>query len=270
MAGIAPGSVLGSSVLGKRGIFLNREKGFDVVGIEIGAGGFVDKAAAVDDEGAVGDIDHETDDLLGDKDGQGVDFLDFAEGLCNILDDRWLNTLGGFVEKQGLGFGEEGSSDGELLLLSAGEVAGLALAHIKENGKECVNFVQIRIGRRRGGAGKEVFENGHVRKNHSALWNEGEAMADALVDREGVDGFAVEGDRAGGGSGKAHEGFEEGGFPHAVAAHDGEDFPFGYGEIDTVYDFALAVTAMELVDGDHGVSGRGRHVEHRGFFGCFP
>ena len=51
---------------GKEGAdwFLDREEGFDVNRIEIGSGGFVHKATAVDDQGAVGDIDHEADDLF--------------------------------------------------------------------------------------------------------------------------------------------------------------------------------------------------------------
>jgi len=125
--------------VGKRGSQqLHGQEGLDFIGVEIFAGGFVDEIAALDDEGAVADLHHEADDLLGNDDGELADAPDFFEGFGDVLDDAWLDALGGFVEDEDLGVGNEGAGDGELLLLAAGKIAALAFSHIAQDGEESV------------------------------------------------------------------------------------------------------------------------------------
>ena len=122
--------------------FLNCEKGFDVVWVKIGSSGFMHEATSIDDQGAVGDIDHETDDLFRDENGERVELLDFAKGFCDVLDDGGLDAFGWFVEEQNLWFCKQGATYGELLLLSTREVSGFALAHLVQYGEKGVDLVQ--------------------------------------------------------------------------------------------------------------------------------
>ena len=65
-----------------------------------------------------------------------------------------------------------------------------------------------------------------------------------------------------------HDGFEQGGFAHAVAADDAGAGFFGRGEADVVQNVALAVGLVEVFDGEHFASFLGRLNRFQTASGC--
>ena len=63
------------------------------------------------------------------------------EDPTDLLDNIGLNPLGGFVQQQDLGITDQRPGDGQLLLLSAGEISSHASLHFVEHRKGFVDMV---------------------------------------------------------------------------------------------------------------------------------
>jgi len=64
--------------------------------------------------------------LLNKKNTDSCLLHDALNGMLDIKDDGRLNAFGRFVQKQELGFAEQGTGNSELLLLAAAEIAAAA------------------------------------------------------------------------------------------------------------------------------------------------
>src|SRR4029077_17956548 len=91
----------------------------------------------------------------------------------DLIDNVGLDTLCRLIRDEHLGFGEQGSTDGELLLLTAGEHAAFARARRVENGKEREDPLRSPLGflSLRHSAHKEISLHSQMRKDAAALGN---------------------------------------------------------------------------------------------------
>ncbi len=74
--------------------------------------------------------------LLDEQHAEIARAAQFDDGVLDFRDDRWLDALGGFVEDEHARFGDERSSDGELLSLTTGQQAGASVEERDERGEE--------------------------------------------------------------------------------------------------------------------------------------
>ena len=227
----------------------------DLVGQVCDRAGNGDRAAVHGIE-AVGDLAAEIDVLFDEQDGQRLFLLQLPNGgpdllhgvvrlgddlergrrglellqrVANLVDDRWLDALGGFVEDEQPGFGKQGAADGELLLLAAGEHAAFAREHFLKHRKEPEHVIEgvVRFGTAAAvdhEADLQVFRHREVGKDVAALRNVADAEAGTDVGRQPVDPPAGEGDCAGPDRQKADDGLQGSRLAHAIASHQGDDF----------------------------------------------
>ena len=212
--------------------------------------------------------------LLDHQHGEPPFLVEAADDFGDVVDDIGLDAFGGLVENQEAGVEHEGAADGELLLLAAGEVAAAPLFHVEEHGKELVYHFGHIAGALvaafvvHGQADFEVVFYGELGKYLPALRHIGDAMVGAFFGAlfEQVDVAVFQG--VGLGGHLPHDGFEQGGFAHAVAADDAGAGFFGRGEADVVQNVALAVGLVEVFDGEHFASFLGRLNRFQTASGC--
>ena len=224
----------------------------DFVG-EGGDGAAGDDGAAVHDGEAVGELFAEVEILFDEEDAHLALGAEHADGFADLVDDVGLNAFGGLVEDEDFGLGEEGTGDGELLLLATGEHAAFAGEEVFEDGEEAEDALEL-FGAAFGfalgfEAEVEVFLDGEVGKNVAALGNVAEAGAGAMLRAAAGDFLVVEGDGAGVGGLEADDALQSGGFADAVAAHEAEDAAIGDVEADAAEDLAAADGDVEVGDG---------------------
>src|SRR5665213_3918542 len=65
----------------------------------------------------------------------------FSQHHANLLDDVRLDSFGRLIQKKYFGLADQRACEGELLLLSAGQVAAHAFGHGLENGEQFVDFL---------------------------------------------------------------------------------------------------------------------------------
>ena len=109
---------------------------------EVGGFSFGYDLASVHDEEVVGEFSDEIEVLFDDEDGHVFGGDQVLEYFSDLLNDVGLDAFGGFVEDEEFGVGGEGSADGELLLLSSGEVTAAAAFHFVEYREEFVDFFE--------------------------------------------------------------------------------------------------------------------------------
>ncbi len=241
--------VLLAMAVGKNGS--DGEVGLDALLVGICSGRLMDQAPALDDEQPVGHIHGEGKHLLADHDGDAAQLADLVERLGDVLDDGRLYALGGLVQQQHLGVGDQRARNGQLLLLPAREVAALAPAHVPEHGEQGVDVVGHLARLRVLQARLYVLFHGQRGEDHAALGHVGNALGhapEALVLR---DVLAGHGDLAALGGHDAHQAFEQRGLAHAVAAHDGHGFVLAALEADAVQRLALAIGHVQILDLQH-------------------
>ncbi|MNT41632.1 hypothetical protein D3C72_1779990 [compost metagenome] len=140
-----------------------------------------------------------------------------------------------------------------MLLLPAREVASLAPTHVPQHGKKCVDIFGnlSRLGVFQ--PGLDVLFDREGREDHAALRHIGDALghaAKALVLRHVL---ACHGDLAALDGHHAHEAFEQRGFAHAIAAHDGHGLVGTAVKRDAVQRLALAVGHKQIFDFQHAM-----------------
>src|SRR5574343_786018 len=92
----------------------------------------VDELAALHHQVLVGQVGGEVVVLLDQHDGHVAAVGQHADDAADVLDDAGLDALGGLVQDQQLGARGQRPGDGQLLLLTAGEVAAAAVQHLFE------------------------------------------------------------------------------------------------------------------------------------------
>ena len=134
--------------------------------------------AALEDGKVISEFLAEIEVLLDEENAHVSLVTELADGLADLVDDVGLDALGGLVEDEDSGLGEENPGDGELLLLAAGEHAAFALEEIPDDGKQRENAVdrgRVRLDSLGTGPDVEVFLDGEMREDFTALGNVTEA-----------------------------------------------------------------------------------------------
>ena len=113
---------------------------------------------------------------------------ELSQDDADLLDHVWLDTLRGFIKKQHLGVADEGAGDGQLLLLSAGQIAAHALGHGFEHREEFENFFgngsAATVGTRLQ-ADLQIFGDRELRENLPPLGNQRDAFARPAIGGKG-------------------------------------------------------------------------------------
>jgi hypothetical protein len=175
------------------------------------------------------------------------------------LDDVGLDALGRLVHQEHARAGDERARDGELLLLSPGQVAAAAVFHVLEHGEMLEDAIGDGVVApwQAGEPGLEVLAHGQQRKDHPALRHVADAHLGQPVGRQDRNILPVEHQRAARPCVIARDGFHEGGLADPVRAHHAGHFPALGAHGDAVEDLAAAVVKRE-VSGFQHLSARGR------------
>src|ERR1051325_422447 len=173
--------------------------------------------------------------------------------LADLVDDVRLDALRRFVEEQHLRVREQRTADGELLLLAAAEHAALALEHVLQDRKQrkhalhfTVQFLSLRDG-----ADTEIFPDGEMRKDVTALRYVADAVAGALIGLETGEFAIAQFHRAAVEAHEADDALERGGFADAVAAHEADDLAGLHRETDPAQDAGAVVAQTDVGERKH-------------------
>ncbi len=145
---------------------------------------------------------------------------------------------------------------GDLLLLAAAEVPGLAARHVVQDREEVVDeFGQVVAGVRAavqgGQAHEEVLVHGEVGEQAAALRDVREAAAGAGVGGVLLDVLAVQADLSGRDGVQAGDGAQQGGLADAVAADEGDGFRVAHFEVHVPQHLALSVRGVHAFKLEH-------------------
>src|SRR5258706_4575457 len=130
---------------------------------------FVNELPLLYDQEAVGDFLREPEHLLRHHYREVAFGLQAIERLGDVLDDRRLDAFGRLVEDQHFRVRHQRAGDGELLLLSAGQIAALAVAHLVQYRKSIVDELGNDLVRHVLHARQDVLLDSEIGKNHAAL-----------------------------------------------------------------------------------------------------
>ena len=182
-----------------------------------------------------------------------------AEPLMNVLDlvlhllaqllvegAEWL------VHQHQVRLEDECARHGDALLLAAGELAGAAVAHLRQfHHLEDLRdpLLDLRLGnvpdlQREG----EVLVDGHVREQRIVLEHHADS---ALVRRHIVDRLVLEEDLAVGGGLKARQHHERGGLAGAGRPQHGQELALGDVQVEVLDHQRFAVIALLHIDEAH-------------------
>ena len=203
------------------------------------AGDIEDDLAAVHHDGAVADVEGAFE-IVGDHEGGDVVLVHDVVGQAHDgLGADWVEGGGVLVQEEHIGHDDGGHDEGEGLALAAGEgadfdVHAILKAHAKAGevfAEEVAVFLRQREAQRpdaAGGVGEsEVFLDGHVRRAAAQrILEEAADDARAFVRWQIGDVLPFEVDAPSIDEEIATDGVEEGGFPCAVGADDGDEIAF--------------------------------------------
>ena len=188
----------------------------------------------IDDAGGVG----EEVGVVGDHNNSGAFVVDAGELFHHEARGARVEVAGGLVGEDDFGFGDEGASDGDALLLAARELDGEVVGFFLEiEAGENVGGLDAAVGLRGAGIdeGKgNVVEDGEGGNEVEVLEDEADflrAEAGFFFVANAGDGFAVqEIDTRGGGVEEAND-VEEGGFAAAAGTHNHNELAALDGEV---------------------------------------
>src|SRR5262249_38732017 len=205
-------------------------------------------------------FDHDVQ-LVGDRLSASHVLLDQQYGdtaLAQVPDDprqlahnEWRKPLTWFIEQQNFGIADEGTGDGEHLLLPARKLrpsVGLALAQRRKEFKEprqwpCLGGIALR--------NLDVLNDAQVWKNQATLGHVGHAGARNFVRWPARDRPAIEHHRAPARWHQTHDGLDGCRFADAVAPEQASYASPRQIEIDALQDMACSVVRIETSEGEH-------------------
>lgn len=216
--------------------------------------------AQVEDVGAAGGEFE----VVGDEDEGGAGFVvEVEEEVDDVAAVAAVEVAGGFVGKEQGGAVDEGAGEGDALLLTAGELNGVVVGAVLEadfGEQAACAAVGIALAEQFQGH-HDVFEGGEGGDELEILEDEADvasAKGGAPVFAEGVERGIEQGDGAVGGGVEPGAEAEQGGFPTAGGAHDGEGFAWVEGEADVGEDGEGAAGGVvgfaEVGDLDNGLA----------------
>ncbi len=224
------------------------------VGDELGAGAFVDDAAALEDRGLVGDAQHLLGVLLHQDRRHAFVADDAPERRQQFLDQDRGEPFERLVEQDDARIEDQRAADRQHLLLAAGELVAEVAAALGEARKELVDARNSPAAglRHRG----EVFLDRERLEDVALLRHPANPGMRPLVGAHPGDVAAVDTDVSADVAGHAHHRIDQSGLAHAVAPKQRERLAFGERERDLVEHDGFAVSRGQTFDGEK--------IRHRG------
>ena len=158
----------------------------------------------------------------------------------------WLNALGRFVEDENRGIRNEGSGNGELLLLTSGEVATPSPAHFPEDGKNGIDLIGNDGLVRSLQPHLEVFLDRKSWKDLAPLRHVTDAGDSPLVGGSAGEVLADERYASFAKRLQSHDVSKQSGLAHAVAAHDANNGSCLDVQIQTTQHLNLTVGEFQI------------------------
>src|SRR5438552_7626727 len=177
---------------------------------------------------------------------------DGVHGLAEAVGHRALEPQERVVEAEEPRAGHEAASEGEHLLLAAGEDLGWRLLLVREDREEREDgperLVTSRPRPRQEGAELEVLADGKRAEQTPPLGDHGEPARRDLVRRPPVDDLAAEPDHAGADRQEARERPQERGLARAVGPHQRDELAGADLERETAQHLEIAVAGVNVAD----------------------
>lgn len=196
-------------------------------------GGVGDDEAVAEDDGAAGVAGDVL--VVGDEDdGDALLLVELPEEADDLAAGAAVEVASGLVAHEDVGVVDQGPGDGDTLLLTAGELAGMVMQAVGEADERQFVLGALTALAKGDAAGVEereldVFERRSASQQIEILKDEAETViadAGSLVTRHVGDFFAGQAVAAAGGAVEAAEHVHEGGFSGAGRAHKGYVFAF--------------------------------------------
>src|SRR6266545_738121 len=208
------------------------------------------------DVAAIADAEGHARVLLDEEDGDAAAH-ELADHVPDVADERGGEPLGGLVHQDEPRARHHHASDGEHLLLAAGQRLGVLVDTLGEPREMLEDLLEACPAQRRGAAGHgrepqlEVLAHGEAREDAPVLRHEADAPPRDLVRRQPGQVAALEVDGASGGLDEAHPGLHERGLAHAVLAEERHRLAFLHLEGHAEEDRRGAVARVEVADAEH-------------------
>ncbi len=201
---------------------------------------------------------HGVDEILLDQNHACAPLFNVSERRIDVADDDRSETETEFVAEKNARVRHQASSDGDHLLLAAGQRRRRRVATLPQHGKELVDAVEIPrpAGTPAVGADQQVFLNRQRSEQTPSFRHQRYAEPDDIVCRKRPDIVAVKthgGSRA---RQQARNRFQEGGLPGPVGADDGDCFTLVESERNAEQRLEVAVKGGELEGLQHGLCQR--------------
>ena len=195
--------------------------------------------------------------VLVDDDGADAALFDEAADAPDVAGDQRSQPFGGFVEDEHVGVGHERPADGEHLLLAARQLLA-AVAQAFFEAREGLEHTLVGPVALALGAGArchlQVFHHAQVAENATALGHVGDAQLRHFKRGAAIHALALDVHRARARRHDAHEGFEQGAFAHAVAAHEANRLASADRKVHATQDVARAVIGVQVLGLDQQVA----------------
>ena len=205
----------------------------------------------------VGDLEGHVRVLLDEKDGRAV-LVELADDPEDVLHDEGGESEGRLVHQEELGPGHEGAGDGEHLLLTAREGAGVLGRAFPEHRKAREHRLHVLIDP--GGvvpgecARSQVLLHRHVREHEPVLGHQGDALLDDVAGCPPADLVPAEGDGAPPGFENPGNGHHQGGLAGPVRAEEAGDIAVRGGEVHSLERLDVPVGSRDVVHLEEGLA----------------
>ncbi len=227
------------------------------IGLELRRAAIEHHLALDEDDDAIGDLGDGGHGLV-DHDRGDARFAHEAHDAPDLVADDGCEPLRGFIEDEEARVRQQGTADGQHLLLAAGQLVAAVLDALGKARKDLDHTIEgpaACVVRAVAGGDLQVFLHAQRREDAAPLRHVGDAALGNGARARAGDVAAVEQDSPGPGPHEAHERADERRLAHAVAAHQTDRFAGQDAEGEPAQDMALAVERVEaagLEDGELG------------------
>ncbi len=175
-----------------------------------------------------------------------------ARKLCratpNLVADSRRKTFRRFVEDQKARIGHQGATDGEHLLLAAGQQIGHAAGALGKPRKQRADFVvgpRVTRAAAIGSGGDQIFPRRQIGEHLASFGNKPDAELGDAIGRQRANFLTAKSDRTCGRRREPHDRAHGRGLAHAVAAHKRDHFTVAERERETEEHPAQTVTGLD-------------------------
>ena len=216
-------------------------------------------AAALENDHALGDVEHEIEVLLDDQHRQAMLAAQLRERRADLLHDGRLDALTRLIQQQQPWVGNERAREGEDLLLATRERAAAAVEQCfqpREGVDDALHRLRFGLARIAAPRQAQVLERAQGRQDAAALRHVADAHACAAVSGQACHVHTVHADAPAAGGQQAGQGLEQRRLAHAVVADDADRLALQHLQRHAVQHGHMAVPSAKFGDFEHDVAAR--------------